>query len=1023
MILRRVIVPAITVTLMLLLAAVDTAHGQLTWPHWTRTQESGPGDFTLAGNWSNRVPLSTDSFSIDNDGTALFNIDPALSRTVQHMYLGYGNNKRSGFLDHLSGTLKVTGNTVLAAAPDYKAIYTLDGGRLESFSLMTYGAGSPSDAVFRHWNGTVQTAGLSVGNDLHMLGPFGGTYELGHPEGAAIPTLNAGNINVNSLSLFNQTGGNANLDYYSLHGTHRYTGGALQINHGWLHAGLMDFQDAAVSVQPGNALIDLSQSTFANGANASFTSGSKSMVMLSQGFDTSVFGAGWAPGNLTHTVGTAMNIAAGQEWWGWGKVNDHVNAAGIINADGGAIDLMNGLNVSGNGHVSLGTGNLLVEDLTSGMTGGSLMGDYIYIGRTTPGVFTMTSGTCSVNRVWISDEGDGDGSADGTLSVSGDAVLNSTSGIWIGVDGHGTYSQSGGTVTTDTFTPGFGDIEATITVTLTSGVLNTGPVRIASGNDNTATVTHSGGHWTTTGFMNMARGRRTTATYDLSGNAVLDSDALRISDSSYGIGTFNQSGNSLHNVGEIRLGGLPGAESRYNMSGGMLNVRSYIAIYNENLTEFTHTGGTVNADEIRMGPLSWYSTTGFGTYNLGGTGVLVANQVNVGLWTNGEFLQTGGTCTVNGPLSVGAERNYFGNLGEGMYELSGSGQLTTAHTFVGAGGVGFFDHQAGSHGIGGSLVLGRDVSGVGTYNMSGGNLTSAGTVVGRDGTGNFNHDSGTNAISGSLVLGHGETGDGTYGIGGGSLTSAETVVGRDGTGAFNHNAGTNAVSGSLVLGYGETGSGTYRIDGGVLSTPNLIIGRDDGDSHGTGAFIVNNAASLITVSNSMHIGLNGSLQAVEGTVIHMTGSHFSNASVNPAAVAGLGNLKLIFEGGPSQLDTFEVAGRNFGADMLGLEDNFVLHTLSIGGSQIGRLQLVDLFDNQPDWQGIESLYVENLILTQGSMLDLGQINLYYGTLTDHGGMVLSNGGSMQEVPEPATMGLLAIGLAALIRRRQMRGDR
>lgn len=53
-----------------------------------------------------------------------------------------------------------------------------------------------------------------------------------------------------------------------------------------------------------------------------------------------------------------------------------------------------------------------------------------------------------------------------------------------------------------------------------------------------------------------------------------------------------------------------------------------------------------------------------------------------------------------------------------------------------------------------------------------------------------------------------------------------------------------------------------------------------------------------------------------GATIHMTGSAFENESTDPADLAGLSNLSLIFEGGSANVDPFEVAGEDMGAVMI-----------------------------------------------------------------------------------------------------------
>jgi len=130
------------------------------------------------------------------------------------------------------------------------------------------------------------------------------------------------------------------------------------------------------------------------------------------------------------------------------------------------------------------------------------------------------------------------------------------------------------------------------------------------------------------------------------------------------------------------------------------------------------------------------------------------------------------------------------------------------------------------------------------------------------------------------------------------------------------------------------------------------------------------------------------------------------------------NLTLVFEGGEGVIDPFEVAGQDFGLTETGFVDNFALGTLQLGGDNgIGHVCLVDLFDNQPDWLGTEALYVDSIILGEDSLLDLNGLNVYYRSFVDMGGTIDLSGGSFSQVPEPATLGLLAFGGLAVLRRR------
>jgi len=97
----------------------------------------------------------------------------------------------------------------------------------------------------------------------------------------------------------------------------------------------------------------------------------------------------------------------------------------------------------------------------------------------------------------------------------------------------------------------------------------------------------------------------------------------------------------------------------------------------------------------------------------------------------------------------------------------------------------------------------------------------------------------------------------------------------------------------------------------------------------------------------------------------------------------------------------EVAGQDRGPLPAGWRDNFATGGLMLGGADIGQVRLVDLFDNQPDWDGAEALYVHHLTVGPDSSLDLNGLALYYQTASlDAAASIL--GGSVTEMYTPAT---------------------
>jgi hypothetical protein len=168
---------------------------------------------------------------------------------------------------------------------------------------------------------------------------------------------------------------------------------------------------------------------------------------------------------------------------------------------------------------------------------------------------------------------------------------------------------------------------------------------------------------------------------------------------------------------------------------------------------------------------------------------------------------------------------------------------------------------------------------------------------------------------------------------------------------------------------------------------------------------INNAAAQVFVNESFTIGTRGEFFATPGVTIHVTGSDFSNQSMDTAKV-DLSGLTMLYSNN-SQIDTFEVAGKDLGPVMAGFTDNFVLGTLELSP---GNLKLVDDSDNIPSY--IEALYVYNLIVGNNTTLDLNDLHLYCLNLTATGEYSFLNG-APQVVPLPSTLLLLGFGLLGL----------
>jgi hypothetical protein len=93
--------------------------------------------------------------------------------------------------------------------------------------------------------------------------------------------------------------------------------------------------------------------------------------------------------------------------------------------------------------------------------------------------------------------------------------------------------------------------------------------------------------------------------------------------------------------------------------------------------------------------------------------------------------------------------------------------------------------------------------------------------------------------------------------------------------------------------------------------------------------------------------------------------------------------------------------------MAGFTDKFALGTLEVAPGM--KLTLTDFFNNQG---GSEVLYVYNLILGAGSILDPDPMNLYYVNLFNYGG-TFDPGLNPIQILAPLPGSLLLLGSALL----------
>jgi len=235
--------------------------------------------------------------------------------------------------------------------------------------------------------------------------------------------------------------------------------------------------------------------------------------------------------------------------------------------------------------------------------------------------------------------------------------------------------------------------------------------------------------------------------------------------------------------------------------------------------------------------------------------------------------------------------------------------LETNATIVGGSGTGTFNQVGGTHSVSGELTVGRG-GGASSYSLlgPGARLTADTEYVGYEATANFRQNAGANSVGTDLYIGRGSGANGAYELNGGVLD----------------------VDGSLYIAH-DDGAGMLEINGGAMDAADLHVGMDAADGTAPGVLAITDPAAYVAVSDSLTVHESGTILVAPGSSIHMTGSAFENTSTDPAALREMCRVSLVFEGGSTDIDPFEIAGQDLSDDLAGFVDNFAIGTLQLGG--------------------------------------------------------------------------------------------
>ncbi len=313
------------------------------------------------------------------------------------------------------------------------------------------------------------------------------------------------------------------------------------------------------------------------------------------------------------------------------------------------------------------------------------------------------------------------------------------------------------------------------------------------------------------------------------------------------------------------------------------------------------------------------------------------------------------------------------------------------------------------------LEVGSEPNDSGSVELQSGGLSVREEIIGYRGTGRFTQSGGTNGPLGTdtldVYVGFETGSDGIYKMLGGELTARYLLIGGGSSGRGGRRSNTKKAGGTFIQSGGTvsaevvtvgTGVATYLMSGGQLHTNGLEVGGSFGGSGARDAtLLVTDPGVEIIVSHGVNFYGGGTFMAVEGTTIRfapLPGYYpypswtqgLMNWNTNPAELPGLKNTRFLFANGTTGTHSLRLLSKDLGAIPDGFKDNFALGTLQLGD------------ETEPGTVSLGGhLYVDTLILNQGSILNVKGYNLYYKTLTDNGAQINLDGGAMVQVSQPA----------------------